>query len=260
MLKGVTFDLWFTLLPSNRQLDSAWRKVRNHETHRILLEHGYLFDYKRLKRQVREFDTQLQEQRRVLGIDFTNDEHVDLLIDSLTHNGRKNRVLHDQVKATFTEPLLNQPPSLGEGVLEMLSTLRQEGWKIGLISNTGKTPGWTFRQLFQKWDILKYFEDCTFSDEVQAYKPNISIFHAAEKQLALQPFELVHVGDMISADVCGALDAGWQAVHFTRYLDYRYLDENARDAEVVDRCPPHQTAQDYTEVVQKLQSLRDRSY
>ncbi|OLS15262.1 MAG: HAD family hydrolase [Promethearchaeota archaeon CR_4] len=259
MLKGVTFDLWFTLLPSNRKLDSTWRKVRNHETYHILLEHGYLFDYARLKKQIRLFDTQLQEQRRIKGIDFNNDEQVDLFIDFVTHNGRKNRSLHDQIKETFTRPLLTYPPSLGEGVSEMLATLKADGWKIGLISNTGKTPGWTFRQLFDKWGISKYFEDCTFSDEAGAYKPNPRIFRMAEKQLKLQPSELVHVGDMISADICGAIDAGWQAIHFRRYLGLRYLDENARDAQVIDRCPPHEIVYTYPEIVEKLRLLRKQS-
>jgi putative hydrolase of the HAD superfamily len=259
MLKGVTFDLWFTLLPSNRLLDSAWRKLRNHEIYRILLEHGYLFDYVGLKNRIRSFDKHLQERRRVEGIDFSNDDQVALLLDALTHNGRKNKLLHDQIKATFTEPLLHKTPPLANGVSEMLSTLKADGWKIGLISNTGKTPGWTFRSLFQRWGILQYFDDLTFSDEVEAYKPNPKIFRVAESQLQLQPSELVHVGDMISADVCGALEAGWQAIHFTRYLNLRYLDENERDAQVIDRCPPHETARDYKEVVQKLSLLRDNS-
>jgi len=259
MLKGVTFDLWFTLLPSNRKLDSTWRKIRNHETYRILLEHGYLFDYARLKKQIRIFDTQLQEQRRIQGIDFTNDEQVDLFLDFITQNGRKNRTLHDQIKETYTQPLLAHPPSLGEGVPEMLATLKQEGWKIGLISNTGKSPGWTFRHLFDKWDILKYFEECTFSDEVQAYKPNLKIFRVAESQLKLQPSELVHVGDMISADVCGAIDAGWQAIHFRRYLGLRYLDENAQDAQIANRCPLHEVVYTYPEIVEKLRIMRVQS-
>ncbi len=259
MLKGVTFDLWFTLLPSNKELDSAWRKVRNHETYRILQEHGYLGDYVSLKKRIRALDGTLQERRQQEGIDFTNDDHVDRLIDALTHNGRKNKVLHEQIKATFREPLLRQTPPLAEGVPEMLSTLKADGWKIGLISNTGKTPGWTFRELFKRWDILRYFDELTFSDEVQAYKPNQKIFRDAENQLNLQSSELVHVGDMISADVCGALEAGWQAIHFTRYLDLRYLDENRRDAGVIDRCPPHESAHDYVEVVQKLKLLQDHS-
>ncbi len=259
MLKGVTFDLWFTLLPSTRSLDSAWRKVRNHETYRILLEHGYLFDYVGLKKRIRSYDGHLQERRRLEGIDFTNDTQVDGLLDNLTHDGRKNKVLHDQIKATFTQTLLHLPPPLADGVPEMLSTLKADGWKIGLISNTGKTPGWTFRELFKRWGILQYFDDLIFSDEAQAYKPNLKIFRTAEAQLNLQPAELVHVGDMISADVCGAIEAGWQAIHFRKWLTLRYLDEDVRDTEMIDHCPPHEVGESYPEIVEKLRNMRAKS-
>jgi len=260
MLKGVTFDLWFTLVPSNKKLDSMWRKMRIHETYRFLLEHGYLFDYVGLKRRLKIFDKQIQERRQLEGIDFTNDEHVDLLLDALTQDGRKNKVLHDQIKTTFREPLLRHPPPLAEGVPEMLSALKRSGWKIGLISNTGKTPGWTFRELFKRWGIVHYFDELTFSDEVQAYKPNVKIFRDTEKKLELQPSELVHVGDMISADICGATEAGWKAIHFTKYLNLRYLDENARDMQAIVRCPPHLMARDYEEVIDKLELLRQDSF
>ena len=81
MLKGVTFDLWFTLLPSNREFDKAWEQVRLRETGRILAEHGYLFDVKRLTRKIQIFDEQVHQTRKQQGIDYSTDKHIAKLVE-----------------------------------------------------------------------------------------------------------------------------------------------------------------------------------
>jgi len=259
MLKGVTFDLWFTLLPSNRELDRQWEKMRRKSTYQIFADHGFLFDNKRLKVKIRTFDAEINRQRKLNGIDFSTDEHIARLVQFIAPTALNNRKLHDQLKETYIFPILDVVPPIGDGVPDMLATLKENGWKIGLISNTGKTSGATFRQLFQQFDILKFFDDCVFSDEIGYYKPNQQIFRAAEERLGLQFNELVHVGDMISADICGALGAGWQAIYFKRYVAQRYLDENEQDARCLEMCPPQETAESYEEVVEKLTNMRDNS-
>jgi putative hydrolase of the HAD superfamily len=259
MLKGVTFDLWFTLLPSTRDLDRQWERMRQRATYDILTEHGFLFDYKKLKTLLKAFDSQINRERKLNAIDFSTSEHVSRLIQFIAPTAVNNKTLLEQLKETYTRPIAEVTPLLGDGVPEMLATLKNQGWKIGLISNTGKTPGASFRSLFQQFGIMDYFDDCVFSDEAGFYKPNQLIFRAAEQHLGLQHNELVHVGDMISADICGALGAGWQAIYFNRYISQRYLDEDEQDARCIEKCPPQEIAGSYEEVVEKLTILRDLS-
>lgn len=260
MLKGVTFDLWFTLLPSNGELDKAWERVRLRQTRRILAEHGFEIDTSELKDKIKTFDEQIHQERKRNGIDYSTDVHIAKLTEFLIPSAQDNQRLHQQLKETYVRPVLeDRKVSLGKGVPDMLITLKASGWKVGLISNTGKTPGTTFRDLFAKWGILDYFDTLVFSDEVGYYKPNQHIFHAAEVGLGLQHFELVHVGDMISADVCGALGAGWQAIHFRQYLPLRYLDENEQDARCLAKCPSQAVAETYDDVVKTLNALQERS-
>jgi putative hydrolase of the HAD superfamily len=50
-------------------------------------------------------------------------------------------------------------------------------------------------------------------------KPEREAFTQAETLLGARSEQLVHVGDSLGADVQGALDAGWNAIHIDRTSD-----------------------------------------
>ena len=49
-----------------------------------------------------------------------------------------------------------------------------------------------------------------------ACKPDQRAFQVVEQRTGLAPHELVSVGDSLGADVRGALNAGWAAIHLPR--------------------------------------------
>ena len=57
------------------------------------------------------------------------------------------------------------------------------GLKIGLISNTGMTPGTTFRAHLENIGLLGFFDVLTFSDEVKLSKPSEEIFRLTLRAL-----------------------------------------------------------------------------
>ena len=90
--------------------------------------------------------------------------------------------------------------------------LSKDKYKLGLICNTGRTPGFVLRKLLHKFRLLKYFDVTLFSDETIVRKPDPKIFRLALKALNCHPSRALHVGDDLKNDVRGAMKAGMQAV------------------------------------------------
>jgi putative hydrolase of the HAD superfamily len=103
-----------------------------------------------------------------------------------------------------------------EGAAEVILTLRRQGLRLGIISDTGFTPGRVLRRFLDAAGLLQHFKPAAliFSDEVGVPKPNPRIFQAALNALGVQPDETVHVGDLRSTDVVGASAMGMGSVRF----------------------------------------------
>ncbi len=84
---------------------------------------------------------------------------------------------------------------------------------MGLISNTGKTPGAVLRKVMSRMDILRYFDTTTFSDELLVRKPDPTMFLRTLEDLRVAPENAVHVGDDPVADIEGASGVGMRTVH-----------------------------------------------
>ena len=52
------------------------------------------------------------------------------------------------------------------------------------------------------------FAQVITSEDVRSYKPRAEMFHAALQEAALEPHEVLHVGDSVSSDVAGACAMG----------------------------------------------------
>lgn len=105
--------------------------------------------------------------------------------------------------------------------LEVLSRLREKGYKTGLITNFDSRVLDVLRAL----GIDRYLDSKTLSSEAGAAKPDRAIFKKAVESHGVLPGEAVHVGDSMSDDVRGALSSGLQAV----LLDRHRLFKPAKD-------------------------------
>ena len=94
----------------------------------------------------------------------------------------------------------------------MLEEVRRMGYRVGMISNTGMTPGRLFRRYLDQQNILDFFHVLTFSDEVKLCKPSKEMFHITLQELETAPDKAVHVGDHIQNDILGANRAGMKSV------------------------------------------------
>jgi putative hydrolase of the HAD superfamily len=96
------------------------------------------------------------------------------------------------------------------GVHEALGYLRMK-YSLHIITN-----GFEDAQQFKLRNsgIHHYFTEIITSDSAGATKPNLEIYRHSELKTGASPEQCLMVGDDWHNDVHGALEAGWQALHY----------------------------------------------
>ncbi len=101
-----------------------------------------------------------------------------------------------------------------EDALSTLEALRQDGYRIGLISNAADDEN--TQTLIDKARIRPCFEYIISSAKFGRRKPDPSIFQSALDHFGIPAGQAVMVGDNFAADVVGAHGVGMQAIWVTR--------------------------------------------
>lgn len=92
-----------------------------------------------------------------------------------------------------------------------LETLRQQGYQLGLITNTF-TPMWMRDKELQALGLLDYFPVRVTSGDTGYIKPHPAIFWRALGALGALPERSVYVGDRPANDIVGAKEVGMVSV------------------------------------------------
>lgn len=119
----------------------------------------------------------------------------------------------DSVVDFFESVLLDHPPHPVSGAIDAVHFAAGR-MKVGLISDTGYTPGRTLRKIMEKHDLLDSFSAFSFSNETGLLKPNREAFLTILDELKIRPEEAVHIGDLEETDIAGAKEAGMKAIKF----------------------------------------------
>ena len=101
---------------------------------------------------------------------------------------------------------------LFDDTIPALNACRQMGLTVGLISNMNQSGD----ELADSMGLLPYIDLSITSHEVGAEKPNPLIFERALERAGARPERAVHVGDQITSDIAGAVNAGINAVLLDR--------------------------------------------
>lgn len=107
------------------------------------------------------------------------------------------------------------------GLHEALRDLKAMGLKLGV--GTNMTADWQYEKL-EKLGIIGDFDFIVTSEEAGSEKPDSGIFMLCAEKAGCEPSECAFVGDSVSHDVVGALNAGMRAV---------WLNANGSTAEPV---------------------------
>ena len=98
-------------------------------------------------------------------------------------------------------------------VPEIVAQLKDDGYKLGLISNT-MFSGRIHMSDLQRFGLLDYFESLLFSADANKWKPSAAPFEHVLEELGVAAEESAFVGDDPAADVIGGLTAGMYTVHY----------------------------------------------
>ncbi len=106
-----------------------------------------------------------------------------------------------------------------DGTHAHLAFLSGAGLRLGVVCDTGLTPGRVVRRLLDDAGLLTYFDVCVFSDEVGVPKPHPRMFHTALEALAADASQSAHVGDLLRTDVAGARGVGMASIRIRAVYD-----------------------------------------
>lgn len=120
---------------------------------------------------------------------------------------------------------------------EAVERLAQRGLLLGLLSNADED----FLQAALSKARLR-FSVIQSSESLRAYKPHRSIFGALATRFAMEPREILYVGDSPFADVAGAANAGLQTAWIPR-AESKFPEHLA---------PPHVTVMRLTDLLDVL--------
>jgi HAD superfamily hydrolase (TIGR01549 family) len=130
----------------------------------------------------------------------------------------------------FEEASIDAGVAPVEHARETLAALSAANIRLGLVCDTGFTPGRVVRRLLEENDLADHLEVLGFSDEVGVPKPGSEIFAKVLAELGVRPPEAIHVGDLKRTDIAGAHDMGMHAARFKGVHDDK---SDTIEAEVV---------------------------
>ena len=212
-LRGVTFDFWNTLfVPESaapRRMEATALAVAglgfqcDPEAVRAALEAAGALHNEAWRR---------GEQYGAPFLVAELDRRLGLNLDP-TVRERLQEVIEDPGPSASRRPF--------DGVGEVLAELRARGFRLGVVSDTGWSPGRILRGHLESAGLLGYFEPegLAFSNEVGVPKPHRRMFDRALAGMGVEPSETAHVGDLKFTDVAGARALGMLAIRFTGAVD-----------------------------------------
>ena len=217
ILEAITFDYWQTLLIDTPEGLQRAREIRVEGIREALASLGIFRDTEAIHQ---AYDESGQRLMRIWAqdLDIGPREQLWIFLESLglhPSNGLQGQGLED-LEHAYSRPLLEALPGLCPGAKEILQRVKESGYRIGLISNTGRTPGFILKEVLRHFEILHFFDFLSFSDELRVRKPNPKIFLQNLEELGVRPDMALHVGDDLRCDVGGAKGVGMKAIHLDR--------------------------------------------
>ena len=203
-IKAVTFDLWNTLIEVVSYTDA-----RVNALYGAAAKAGFTGSAETAAEAYRGATAWYEREWRTRHVQVDSGARLDYML------GELGVELAPDVKRALTEEFedvfLRGPPPLKPGALEAVTRLSPK-YRLGVISDTGITPGRAMRRYFRDRGLMSHFTSLVFSDETGLCKPHPDVFRRALSELGAEPCEAVHVGDLLRTDVAGAKAAGMRAV------------------------------------------------
>ena len=213
MAHAVIFDMGETLLRFERPGNGTWREF---ETPGIRSVYQYFIEQGHPMTIHEDAFVETMFTRLAEGWQQATGGHINLrAIDWIAAGARDHNLTLDEqmiieAAISYARPL-REGLMVMPGAVETLATLRQQGYRIGLISNT-IWPARLHLEDLAEVNVLPYLEYTLFSGDAGIWKPNPQIFQNMMAALDVEPANAVFVGDSAREDVVGSQAAGMRAI------------------------------------------------
>lgn len=208
----VTFDLWETLIFDPPGKLEERRNYRMALFHQALHDLGHPVSMEKLSDAYRLGWERIYEVWENCG-ELTVPEQI---ADWLQFAGCKLELTAGVMKVLdplYVKPFVDDPAGMIPGARATVAAAHDAGYTVGLISNTGRTPGWVLRDGMAGHGLLELFDFTMFSDEEVVRKPSPEIFHRAAERAGVE--RGIHIGDHPNYDITGGRSAGWTTIWVT---------------------------------------------
>jgi len=228
----VTFDLWDCMFmddtdePKRAAAGFPAKPVARRDlVHRCLNRHA-LVSREEINLAYSVTDAAFRKVWHDEHVTWTVAERLGVLLDGL---GRElPKAEFDELVKLHEEMELEFRPDPVPGVHEALETLYGD-YPLVVVSDAIFSPGRVLRALLAGENLLKYFTQFVFSDELGLAKPAPEVFYAAAKAVGCDVKDIVHVGDRPHNDIGGPQAVGARGILLT-VAKSRPLGDHVPDA------------------------------
>ncbi|HEX2835506.1 MAG TPA: HAD family hydrolase [Thermoanaerobaculia bacterium] len=215
MLRAVAFDLWETLITDTPELSRQQERLRMSRMEEILAGRGHADVADRIEVAYRTLWHKCQELYWSSDVDIPCRRQIEHFLEELQLDAHSfDEAMLSELEHAYAHAAVEVLPATVHGAAETLRELKARGFGIGLISNTGRTPGYALRGILDALGLAPSIDVMVFSNEHGSCKPQPSIFEELRRGLGVAYEEMLFVGDNLYVDVHGAQRCGMRGVHF----------------------------------------------
>ena len=219
-IQVVTLDLWQTLIIDKREWGLERARLRVEGAVEALRDAGEPVTQEQAWEAYRSCYRACKAVRQE-GRDVSFKEQVQIFVRDISQ-GLLDRISRDtfaRILNRYADSFFESPPAMAQGVPGVLQTIKERGYRLGMISNTGMTPGRLFRAYLEGLNIIHYFDHLNFSDEVLLSKPASAMFLHTLAGMGCLAYQTVHVGDHLLNDIVGAQGVGMRTIWLEGFDD-----------------------------------------
>ncbi len=205
--RAITFDCWNTLL-----YEDSWTTAHALRVDALVRAARSVGSEVDTETAGRAFDTAWQHHMEIweagVASGATDVAHWALAELGLSpHGANLPELVHDFEQASHSGRVL-----VVDDTRVALEAFSAAGIRLGLICDTGLTPGRVVRQFLDAHGLLSLLTTTIFSDEWSVPKPHPEVFNAALSELDVCASDAMHIGDLKRTDVAGARAVGMTSV------------------------------------------------
>lgn len=228
MIEVITIDFWNTLYDSSN--GTKRNAIRQHVLHEEISKYNIIITPE-------QYDNALKSSWEFFNNIWLNEQRTPQTEETIDYFWKflglpEDKISTQKVANIFKDSILDYPPKLMNGVMNFLEKYHNQV-KIGLISDTGFTPGSILLELMEKDGVKRYFDGFSFSDETGVSKPNPKAFFKILDEFDCKAINAIHIGDIEKTDILGAKKIGMQAIRFIGDIVSNPLDED-KDESIAD--------------------------